>query len=438
MMQKPISLLSILLCILCSAQAQRKQIKVIDESTNQSISFFSVSIAHREAILIGNSEGLTSFNIQEYYHAPTDSFLVSCVGYQPYGFTFKAISSFLGDTFVVRLRPVIHELPEVTLAKVDLSKLLEAALEHSFNKYLPSQEASVFYRIARQNGSTYTGLFEGVGKRYETGLSLQMFVGSRVSHTCKYLTEVRSTGFNAEEAEKTYYPNMGENFTFLNYFLRYVFPFSHQLYKKKINRSFKGEEDILVIDLEPDLSNRELVRAGNKVSLKYGNIFKSKRRYFINLNDTTISAISIVQESVGEVGWFQKFMLNRSEMEFRFRKQGDYLVLTYAGEKRNVAAVKNKDIQFVEISEAYFLDVQQKQYSDEELKKKYYLTIMEGKGMLKQFGSSNYSKERRFCGATPVQLTENASFWKSYNPPSFNYQQLRKDLLNHPYLSLFE
>lgn len=425
-------------CINCGFSQQYKIVKVVDQSTGLAIPYVSMYSNSKQFFLVGNETGLIAFANSSIL-SDADSVTISSTGYSSVIVSVGTIKKLRTDTTVIQLNAIIEELPEVVLKRINLSEMLDVAFKNSFMKYMPYQEASVFYRISRQTDDRFTGIFEGLGKRFENGISLRMAIGSRVSHYCDYLTEVRSTGFNTDESTATIYPTLGSNFVFLNYFLRYAFPFNHELYKKKLNRSINDDNGILVVDLEPDLSNNLLIRAGKRVSPNYGNIFNSKRRYFINLNDTTISSISLLQENVGKVGWSRKFMLNRSEMEFRFRKQDNWIVLTYASEKRNISSMNNKNVQFTEFNEAFFFDVTPKNYTDQELIKKYYLTSIDRqeKGMLRQYGSSNYSNEKRFLYAIPSHLTENPLFWKSYTPPAFNYEKLKKDLHNNPYIALF-
>lgn len=433
-----LSFFVLLFCINCCFSQQYKIVKVVDQTTGFAIPYVSLYSTSKQFFLVGNETGLIAFANSSIL-SDSDTVTISSTGYSSVVVSVGAIKQLRNDTTIIHLKAIIEELPEVVLKRINLSEMLDVAFKNSFIKYMPYQEASVFYRISRQTDDRFTGIFEGLGKRFENGISLQMAIGSRTSHYCDYLTEIRSTGFNTDESAATIYPNLGSNFVFLNYFLRYAFPFNHELYKKKLNRSINDDDGILVVDLEPDLSNNLLIRAGKRVSPNYGNIFNSKRRYFINLNDTTISSISLLQENVGKVGWSNKFILNRSEMEFRFRKQDKWIVLTYASEKRNISSVNNKNIQFTEFNEAFFFDVTQKNYTDQELMKKYYLTSIDRqeKGMLRQYGSSNYSSDKRFLYATPSHLTENPSFWKSYTPPAFNYEKLKKDLHNNPYIALF-
>ncbi len=433
-----LSLFVLFFCINCGFSQQYKIVKVVDQTTGLAIPYVSMYSNSKQFFLVGNESGLIAFANSSIL-SDADSLTISSTGYSSVIVTVGAIKLWPTDTTIIQLKAIIEELPEVVLKRINLSEMLDVAFKNSFMKYMPYQEASVFYRISRQTNDRFTGIFEGWGKRFENGISLQMAIGSRVSHYCDYLTEVRSTGFNTDESTATIYPSLGSNFVFLNYFLRYAFPFNHELYKKKLNRSINDDDGILVVDLEPDVSNNLLIRAGKRVSPNYGNIFNSKRRYFINLNDTTISSISLLQENVGMVGWSNKFILNRSEMEFRFRKQDKWIVLTYASEKRNISSINNKNIQFIEFNEAFFFDVTQKNYTDQELTKNYYLTSIDRneKGMLRQYGSSNYSNEKRFLYAVPSHLTENPLFWKSYTPPAFNYEKLKKDLHNNPYIALF-
>lgn len=403
-------------------------IKAVNAKDQLPVPYYTLTAEKLNRAFIGNADGILLLPADNGLKG-RDTALFSSIGYIPQKIAYTSLVTPVTDTIIVRLEPFTQSLPDVVIRRIDIDRVLTTALSNSFMRYMPFQEASVFIRMYRQRDGRFTGLLEAMGKRYEPGIDQEMFIGSRVSHNCQRFDEIRSTGFDEPESEATFYPDCATNFVFVNYFLRYAYPFGHEMYRKKIDWSYQGDENMIVLVLEPDTRNRDLVKAGRKISLNYGNFFLSSRRYHISLDDTTIRSISLSGRTPDEAGWGkQKFILHESETEYRFRKVQGFMALTYAGERRQIRSTNNRTVSFTETNEMFFFDVSQKPYTDEELKSRYFLTIIDNRRRHKQFGTSNYSRIRKFCNAVPSHISENPSFWKSFVPPFFDYNQLKNDI----------
>ena len=152
------SLLILLLAYAARAQSVTIQGTVIDAASQQPVQFASVGLLHTPVGTVSNAVGVFKLSIPT--NRPTDSLLVSSIGYASYRVAVASLSS--GKPCLLALAPQAVALQAAAVVGYTPQTLLKRAVRTTYTHLLsPALFKSYYRELVRVNG-TYTKYADGL------------------------------------------------------------------------------------------------------------------------------------------------------------------------------------------------------------------------------------------------------------------------------------
>lgn len=283
----------------CSIYGQT--IKIIDSQTKDSLPFASLVVNNGALGLIADYRGIIDLSSYELeLNKADDTLCISYTGYKNYCFSFSAFKQVFtqkNQVIVIALELFNTEMPPLVFSPPNADSLLLYSCAKMFEVFKTTQWQKLLGRdvifVVRNNLKAPQLISESFGEMFSNQLTIKLFTGARSNH--RWINKLHTRTAFCDSTVGYPYPFRSENF--INYSLTYFFPFSPQLFDKKLEKVFDKSGNIthFKITLFPERKGflGKIYIADYLLRSSYENLLRTRRTFFINTSDTTITEMHI-------------------------------------------------------------------------------------------------------------------------------------------------